>query len=73
LKEEHRLRLSKNGVMRKMFGLSRKVVIWDWRRLHDGELFDLNCRTNIIGVFKLRKMLWSSHLTHWERGFGGGT
>jgi len=50
LKEEHSLRVCKNGVMRKMFGLRSKVVIWDWRRLHDVELYDLNCRTNVIQV-----------------------
>jgi len=68
LKEDHRLRLSKNGVMRKIFGLRRKVAIRDWRRLHDGELYDLKCRTSIIRVIKPRRMLWPGHLVHWERG-----
>ena len=76
LKEERRLRLSKNGVM-KIFGLMRKVVVWDWRRLHDRELYDLNCRKNIIWGIKSKRMLWPGHVAHWERGkirigFGGG-
>jgi hypothetical protein len=48
LKEEHRLRLSKDGVM-KIFGLRRKVVVWEWRRLHDRELYDLNVEQILFG------------------------
>jgi hypothetical protein len=36
LKEGHRFGLSKNGMMRKIFGLMWKVVIWNWRRMHFG-------------------------------------
>ena len=67
LREEHRLTLSKNGVM-KIFGLRRKVVLWDGRRLHDGELYDLNCRTNISPVIKSGRTLWPGHVVNWERG-----
>ena len=68
MKEEHRLRMSKNEVIKKIFGFRSKMVIWDWRRLHDGELYDLNCRNYIIRVMiKSRRMLWPGHVAHWER------
>jgi len=38
LKEEHRLRVFENGVMRKMFGPKREEITGGWRRLHDEEL-----------------------------------
>jgi hypothetical protein len=68
LKEEHGLRVSKNGVLGKVFGFRSKVVMWDWRRLLVGELYDLNCGTNIIWVIKSRRMLWPGHVAHIERG-----
>jgi hypothetical protein len=68
LKEEHRLRLSKNEVMRNIFGLRSKMFMWEWRILHDGELYDLNRQTNIIRVIKSRRMLRPGHVAHWERG-----
>jgi uncharacterized membrane protein len=38
LKEQCRLRVFENGVMRKMFGPKREEVTGDWRRIHDEEL-----------------------------------
>jgi hypothetical protein len=38
LREEHRLRLFENGVLRKIFGPKRDEVTRQWRRLHDEEL-----------------------------------
>jgi hypothetical protein len=35
LKEEHRLRVFDNRVLRKIFGPKRDEVIGDWRKLHD--------------------------------------
>ena len=48
--------------------LRSTVVIWDWRRLRDGELYDLNCRTNLIRVIISRRILVPGHVAHWERG-----
>jgi len=41
LREEHRLRVSKNRVLRKRFGHKRDEETEEWRRLHNEELFDL--------------------------------
>ena len=41
LKEEDRLRVFENWVLRKMFGPARDEVRGEWRRLHDKELYYL--------------------------------
>jgi hypothetical protein len=46
LREEHRLRVFENWVLRKIFGPMRDEVIEDWRRLH--ELHDFYSSPNII-------------------------
>jgi hypothetical protein len=43
LREEHRLRVFKNGVVRKIFGPVSEDVTGDWRKLHSVELHDLYC------------------------------
>jgi len=41
LREERRLRVFENGVMRRIFGPNRDEVTGDWRKLHNEELNDL--------------------------------
>jgi hypothetical protein len=41
LREEHRLRVFENRVLRRIFGRKRDEVIGEWRRLHNEELNDL--------------------------------
>ena len=43
LKEEHRLSVFENGVLRNMFGTKRDDVTGEWRRLHNEGLNDLYC------------------------------
>jgi hypothetical protein len=33
----------------------------EWRRLHDDEHSDLHCSTNIVEVFKSRRIKWTGH------------
>ena len=47
LREEHRLRVFENGMLRKIFGPKKYQVTGEWRRLHNGELYDLYS-SNII-------------------------
>jgi hypothetical protein len=55
LREERRLSVFENRVLRKMFGLKRDEVTVEWRRLHNKELYALYS-TNIIQVIKSRRL-----------------
>jgi hypothetical protein len=50
VREEHRLRLFENRVLRKMFGPKKDEVTREWRRLHNKELYDVYSSPNIIRV-----------------------
>jgi hypothetical protein len=41
LREEHRLRVFENRVLRRIFGPKRDEVAREWRKLHNGELLYL--------------------------------
>jgi hypothetical protein len=50
------LRVFENGVLRRTFGAKRDEVTEEWRKLHNEELNDLYCSTNIVRVIKSRRM-----------------
>jgi hypothetical protein len=52
LREEHRLRVFENRVLRKMFVPKRGGVTGEWRRLHNEELYALYSSSNIIWEIK---------------------
>jgi hypothetical protein len=56
LREEHRLRVFENRVLRRIFGPKRDEVTGEWRRLHNEELNDLYSSPNIIRGIKSRRM-----------------
>jgi hypothetical protein len=56
LREEHRLRVSENRVLRRIFGPKREEVAGGWRRVHNEELHNLYASPNIIRVIKSRMM-----------------
>jgi hypothetical protein len=62
LKEEHRLRVFENRVLRRMFGPKRDEVTGEWRRLHNEKPNDLYSSPNIIRVIKSRRMRWAVHV-----------
>jgi hypothetical protein len=56
LREEQRLRVSENRVLRGIFGPKRDEVTGEWRRLHNEELNDLYSTPNVVRVIKPRRM-----------------
>ena len=58
LREERRLRVFENRVLRGVFELKRDEVTGEWRKLHNEELSDLYSLPNIVWVVKSRRMRW---------------
>jgi hypothetical protein len=69
LKEEHRLRVSENRVLRKIFGPKREEN-GSWRKLHNDELHNLYSSPNIVRVIKSRRMRWAGHVARMGEGRG---
>jgi hypothetical protein len=70
LREERRLRVFENKVLRRIFGPRRDEVTGEWRRLHNEELNDLYSSPSIVRVIKSRNMRWAGHVARMgeERG-----
>jgi hypothetical protein len=62
LREECRLRVFENRVLRRVFGPKRDEVTGEWRKLHNEELNDLYFLPNIVRVVKSRRMSWAWHV-----------
>jgi hypothetical protein len=70
LREERRLRVFENRVLRRVFGPRRDVVTGEWRKLHNEELNDLYSLPTIVRLVKSRRMRWAWHVARMgeERG-----
>jgi hypothetical protein len=61
LREEHRLRVFENRVLRKIFGHKREED-GSWRKLHDDELRSLYFSPNIVRLIKAKRMRWAGYV-----------
>jgi hypothetical protein len=61
LREEQRLRVFENRVLRKIFGPKREED-GSWRKLHNDELHNLYSSADIFRVIKTRRMRWAGHV-----------
>ena len=62
VREERKLRVFENVVLRRIFGPRRDEVTGEWKRLHNEELNDLYSSPNIVRVIKSRRMRWAGHV-----------
>jgi hypothetical protein len=62
LREEHRLRVFENRVLRRIFVPKKDEVTGEWRKLHNEELHNLYSSPNIIRMIKSRRMKWVGHI-----------
>jgi hypothetical protein len=75
LREEHRLRVFENRVLRRIFGPKGDEVTGEWKKLHNEELHILHSFPNIIRQMKPRRMRWVGHVARMReecvQGFDG--
>jgi hypothetical protein len=62
LRDEHRLGVFENRVMRRIFGPKRDEATGEWRKLNNEELRDLYSSRSIIRIIKARRMRWAGHV-----------
>ncbi|KAJ4434150.1 hypothetical protein ANN_16470 [Periplaneta americana] len=62
LREEQRLRVLENKILRKIFGAKRDEVTGEWRKLHNTELHALYSLADIIRNIKSRRLRWAGHV-----------
>jgi hypothetical protein len=62
LREEHRLRVFGNRVLRRIFGQKRNEMTRGWRKLHNEELLNLYPSPSIIRMIKSRRVRWIGHV-----------
>jgi hypothetical protein len=67
-REEHRLRVSENRVLRRIFGPKRDEVTGGWRKLHEEELHNLNSSLTVIRMIKSKRMSLAGHVVRMRRG-----
>ena len=70
LREERKLRVFENMVLRRIFGPRKDEITGEWRRLHNEELNNFYSSPNIVRVIKSRRMRWAGHVARMgeERG-----
>jgi len=70
LREERRIRVFENRVLRRVFGPKRDEITGEWKKLHNEEFSDLYSLPNIVRVVKSRRMRWPGHVARMGQGRG---
>jgi hypothetical protein len=69
LTEEHRLRVSENKLLGKIFGPKREED-GSWRKVHNDDIHCLYSSPNIVRVIKSRRVKWAVHVARMGEGRG---
>jgi hypothetical protein len=59
VREEHKLKVFENRVLRRIFGPKKDGVTGGWMKLHNVELHNLYSSPSIIRLIKSRRMRWA--------------
>jgi hypothetical protein len=70
LREEHKLRVFENRILRRIFGPKRDANA-EWRRLHNEKLHTLYRPPYIVRVIKSRRLRWAGHVSRIEKDRSG--
>jgi hypothetical protein len=62
LREDHRLDVFENRVLRRIFGPKRDDIVGGWRTMHNDEFHNLCSSPNIIRMIRSRRMRWTGHV-----------
>jgi hypothetical protein len=62
VRDEHRLKMFENRVLKRIFGPERDEVTGGWSKLHNEELHNLYSSPSIIRIIKWRRMRWAGHV-----------
>jgi hypothetical protein len=62
VREEHKLRVFENRVLRRIFGPERDGMTGGWRKLHNEELHNLYSSPSRIRIIKSRRVRWVEHV-----------
>ena len=70
MREEGRLRVFENRVLRRIFVPNSDEVTGEWRKLHNEEPNGLYSSPNIVRLIKSSRMRWAGHVARMgERRF----
>jgi hypothetical protein len=68
LREEHKLKVFENRVLRGIFGPKRDEVTGEWSGFDNRELHNLYSSPDIIKQIKSRRMRWAGHVARMGEG-----
>ena len=66
MREERRLRVFENRVLRRILGPKRDEVTGEWKKLHNEEFYGLYCSPNMVWVKKSRRIRWAGLVARME-------